>query len=153
MSREQRGISAPQRLAPLPGELQGGSASPQHTEDAQVTGDTFSIVSVFALHSLDPHGTHQQKLGVLGKCLSGSGCKSCSPGIKGLPVHHTASAGFSTQEAISFTHWHFPCSIETHGESTKLRSRPQTATLGLASPIPCEYSSSEVQLIPGTRVL
>lgn len=92
-----------------------------------------------------------------GECcggVSGLGCKSCTLGIKKLSVHDTESpAAFSTQEGISFTQWHFPYSTDTHWEATKPRSCPQAATLGSASPVPCEYSSSETQLIPGTWVL
>ena len=98
--------------------------------------------------------THQQKWGASGRrCLSGHpdglGCESCSPGLKKLHAHHTASpAGLTTQEgSISFARWHFPRSTDTHRESTRLGLIPQAATLRLASPSPHNSGSSEMLVI------
>lgn len=127
-------------------------------------GDTFSQFLRLHYRALTSTGAikmaHQQKWGASGrKCLSGhpsgSGCKSCSPGLKKLHAHHTASAaGLTMQEGrMSFAWWHLPWSTDTHRESTQLGLLPQAATLCLASLSPHDSGSSEMLVISSMWIL
>lgn len=155
VSREQREIPAPQELPPLPPELQGGRASPQHTGH----WGYFSTASVLALQSLDPHGSIQGDTSAeMGSAGGVSQARAASHAVLGwrsclcITQHLLlVSAHRKAHPLLSGTLQHrYPLRVH---KTLIMSPGCHPGDMGLASPIPCERSSSEMQLTPGTRVL